>query len=109
MELIDRQYTKRPFYGARQMTKYLRRQGYRVNHKRIERLMRNMGIMAIYPKPYTSVKDEGHKVYPYLLRDLPIVYPDQVCAKGISLRVRRHYLCENAAWLFIFDCHYGLV
>ena len=83
MDLIDRQYTKRPFYGARQMTKYLRRQGYRVNHKRIERLMRNMGIMAIYPKPYTSVKDEGHKVYPYLLRDLPIVYPDQVCAKGI--------------------------
>ena len=93
MDLIDRQYTKRPFYGARQMTKYLRRQGYRVNHKRIERLMRNMGIMAIYPKPYTSVKDEGHKVYPYLLRDLPIVYPDQVwCADITYVRMRHGFL-----------------
>jgi putative transposase len=93
MDLIDQQYTKYPFYGARQMTKYLRRQGYRVNHKRVERLMRKMGIMAIYPKPHTSVKDEDHKVYPYLLRDLPIVYPDQVwCADITYVRMRHGFL-----------------
>ena len=78
MELIDRQYTKRPFYRARQMTESLRRQGYWVNHKRVERLMRKMGVMAIYPKPRTSIKDDSHKIYPYLLRDLPITYPNQV-------------------------------
>jgi putative transposase len=93
MDLIDQQYTKHPFYGARQMTKYLRRQGYRVNHKRVERLMRKMGIMAIYPKPHTSVKDEDHKVYPYLLRDLPIAYPDQVwCADITYVRMRHGFL-----------------
>lgn len=78
MELIDQQYTKRPFYGARQMTESLRRQDYWVNHKRVERLMRKMGIMAIYPKPRTSNKDDSHKIYPYLLRDLTITYPNQV-------------------------------
>jgi putative transposase len=93
MDLIDQQYTKYPFYGARQMTKYLRRQGYRVNHKRVERLMRKMGIMAIYPKPHTRVKDEDHKVYPYLLRDLPIIYPDQVwCADITYVRMRHGFL-----------------
>jgi len=95
MELIDQQYTKRPFYGARQMTESLRRQGYRVNHKRVERLMRKMGIMAIYPKPRTSIKDDSHKIYPYLLWDLPITYPNRVCVNDISLRVRRYHLCSD--------------
>jgi len=93
MNLIDQQYTKRPFYGARQMTELLKRQGYLVNHKRIERLMRQMGIIAIYPKPHTSVKDDGYKVYPYLLRDLPIVYPNQVwCADITYVRMRHGFL-----------------
>jgi len=78
MDLTDQQYIKRPFYGARQMAELLRRQDYCVNHKRIERLMRHMGVIAIYPKPHTSGKDDDHKVYPYLLRDLTIVYPSQV-------------------------------
>lgn len=93
MDLIDQQYTKHPFYGARQMTEFLRRQGYWVNHKRVERLMRKMGIMAIYPKPHTSVKDDSHKVYPYLLRDLPIIYPNQVwCADITYVRMHRGFL-----------------
>lgn len=93
MELIDRQYTKRPFYGARQITESLRRQGYWVNHKRVERLMRKMGIMAIYPKPRTSIKDNSHKIYPYLLRDLTITYPNQVwCADITYVRMYRGFL-----------------
>ncbi len=93
MDLIDQQYTKRPFYGARQMTELLRRQGYWVNHKRVERLMRKMGIIAIYPKPHTSVKDDSHKVYPYLLRDLPIIYPNQVwCADITYVRMHQGFL-----------------
>jgi len=93
MDLIDRQYTKRPFYGARQMAESLRRQGYWVNHKRVERLMRKMGIMAIYPRPRTSIKDDSHKIYPYLLRDLAITYPNQVwCADITYIRMRHGFL-----------------
>lgn len=93
MGLIDKQYTKRPFFGARQMTESLRRQGYRVNHKRVERLMRKMGIMAIYPKPRTSIKDDNHKIYPYLLRDLSITYPNQVwCADITYIRMPHGFL-----------------
>jgi len=93
MELIDRQYTKRPFYGARQITESLRRQDYWVNHKRVERLMRKMGIMAIYPRPRTSIKDDSHKIYPYLLRDLAITYPNQVwCADITYIRMRHGFL-----------------
>jgi len=93
MDLIDRQYTKRPFYGARQMTESLRRQGYWVNHKRVERLMRKMGIVAIYPRPRTSIKDDSHKIYPYLLRDLAIIYPNQVwCADITYIRMRHGFL-----------------
>jgi len=93
MDLMDQQYTKRPFYGARQMTEFLRRQGFWVNHKRVERLMRKMGIMAIYQRPRTSLKDDGHMVYPYLLRDLPIIYPNQVwCADITYVRMHRGFL-----------------
>jgi len=101
MDLIDRQYTKRPFYGARQMTELLRRQGYRVNHKRVERLMRKMGIMAIYPRPRTSIKDDSHKIYPYLLRDLAIIYPNQVWCSDITYIRMRHgflYLIAIMDW-----------
>jgi len=93
MKLIDKQYTKRPFFGARQMTESLRRRGYWVNHKRVERLMRKMGIMAIYPKPRTSIKDDSHKIYPYLLRDLSITYPNQVwCADITYVRMYHGFL-----------------
>ena len=70
MRLIDAQYLKTPFYGYPRMTVYLRNQGYRVNRKRIARLMRLMGLQALTPKPRTTLAVPGHKVYPYLLRGL---------------------------------------
>jgi putative transposase len=72
MHLIDRQYTETPFYGWPRMTAYLRRQGHKVNHKRVQRLMQLMGLEAIYPKPNTSKPAPGHKIFPYLLHGLTI-------------------------------------
>ena len=68
MRLIDEQYTRTPFYGWPRMTAHLRRLGYRVNHKRIQRLMQQMGLQAIYPKPRTSVAARAHQTYPYAAR-----------------------------------------
>ena len=66
MRLIDRQYTARPFYGSRRMVIWLGQQGEDVNRKRVQRLMRVMGLEAIYPKPRLSLAgDQGHKIYPY--------------------------------------------
>jgi putative transposase len=84
MRLIDEQYTKTPFYGRPRMTAYLRRQGYQVNHKRVQRLMHKMGLQAIYPKRRTSIAAKGHKVYPYLLRNLSITRPNQVWSADIT-------------------------
>jgi len=84
MRLIDKQYTKTPFYGWPRMTAHLRRQGYAINHKRVRRLMRAMGLQAIYPKPRTSVAAKGHKVYPYLLRKRRITRPNQVWSADIT-------------------------
>jgi putative transposase len=84
MKLIDEQYTKTPFYGWPRMTMYLRCQGYRVNHKRVQRLMRKMGLEAIYPKPRTSEAASEHKIYPYLLGDLEIMRPNQVWSADIT-------------------------
>ncbi len=84
MRLIDEQYLKTPVYGSRSMTKHLRRQGYRVNRKRVQRLMRIMGLEAIYPRPRTSKAHPEHKVYPYLLRKLTIDRPNQVWAADIT-------------------------
>ena len=68
MRLIDEQYLSTPWYGARQMARHLRRQGYGVGRKRIRRLMRKMGLSAIYRKPRTSKPHPDHRIYPYLLR-----------------------------------------
>jgi putative transposase len=84
MRLIDEQYLKNPSWGTRSMRNYLRRQGYKVNRKRVQRLMRLMGIEAIYPKPKTSRPHPGHKVYPYLLRNLSIDRPNQVWAADVT-------------------------
>ncbi len=84
MRLIDEQYLSTPFYGWPRMTEYLRRQGYIVNHKRIQRLMRKMNIQAIYPAPKTTVSSAEHKVYPYLLRNLAITRPNQVWSTDIT-------------------------
>ncbi len=84
MRLIDEQYLKTPFYGSRSMTLHFRRLGYKVNRKRIQRLMRLMGIEAIYPKPKTSRGHPDHKIYPYRLKDLTINRPNQVWAADIT-------------------------
>ncbi len=84
VRLIDKQYIKTPFYGWPRMTAHLRRQGNVVNHKRVRRLMRKMGLQAIYPKPRTSRAAKGHKTYPYLLRNLAITRPNQVWSADIT-------------------------
>ena len=84
MSLIDQKYLARPFYGSRRMTHYLYSLGYEVNRKRIRRLMRVMGIQAIYPRPRTSIKGKDHKIYPYLLRGMNIDRKDQVWAVDIT-------------------------
>ena len=84
MRLIDEQYLKTPCWGSRSMRNHLWRLSYKVNRKRIQRLMRIMGLEAIYPKPRTSRRHPEHKVYPYLLRDLTIERPNQVWAANIT-------------------------
>jgi putative transposase len=84
MRLIDEQYLRRPFYGVPKMTDWLRKQGHRVNPKRVRRLMRLMGLEAIRPKPRLSKPASGHRIYPYLLRDLAIIRPNQVWATDIT-------------------------
>lgn len=84
MRLIDEQYLKTPFYGSRSMVRHFRRQGRKVNRKRIQRLMRLMGIEAVYPKPHTSRPHPEHQIYPYLLRNLAIDRPNQVWAADIT-------------------------
>lgn len=101
MRLIDEQYTRRPILGARRMTDWLRRQGHMVNHKRVARLMRLMGLVAIYPKPKTSLSHKQHRKYPYLLRDLPIAHVDQVWCTDVTY-IRLHsgfvYLTAIMDW-----------
>ncbi len=85
MRIIDEQYLKTPVYGSRSMRNYLRRLGYnKINRKRVQRLMRLMGLEAIYPKPKTSKPHPEHKIYPYLLRGLKIDHPNQVWAADIT-------------------------
>jgi putative transposase len=85
MKLIDRQYLATPFYGARKIAVELKKQrGFAVNRKRVRRLMQRMGIRAVYRRPGTSKPAQGHKVYPYLLRDLKITRPNQVWAADIT-------------------------
>ena len=84
MRLIDEQYLKTPTYGSRSMARHFRRQGRKVNRKRIQRLMRLMGIEAVYPKPNTSRPHPQHRIYPYLLRGLSIDHPNQVWAADIT-------------------------
>ena len=97
MQLIDKQYTKTPFYGVPKMTIFLRRKGHLVNPKRIRRLMRKMGLEAIYPrsKRDLSLPDKSHKKYPYLLKGLEIVRPDQVWATDIT------YIRMYRGWVYL--------
>jgi putative transposase len=84
MRILDEQYLKTPTYGSRSMVTFLEKLGYGKNRKRIQRLMRLMGLEAIYPKKKTSKPNPAHKIYPYLLRKLCIDHPNQVWAADIS-------------------------
>jgi putative transposase len=97
MRLLDEPYLRTPFYGVPRMTEWLRRQGHAVNEKRVRRLLRAMGLEAIYPrqKKGLSQADGQHKVYPYLLRGLEITRPDQVWAADIT------YLRMARGWVYL--------
>jgi putative transposase len=101
MRLIDEAYTRWPFYGVPRMTAWLIREGYPVNPKRVRRLMRLMGLEAIYAKPRLSAPGGAHKRYPYLLKDVVIDHPDQVWSADITY-LRLHggfvYLAAVMDW-----------
>jgi putative transposase len=101
MRLLDEQYMRTPFYGIRRMTAWLRQERRRVNHKRVQRLMRLMGMEAIYPKPRLSKRNEEHKIFPYLLRGMVIDRPNQVWCSDITY-IRLHqgfvYLVAVMDW-----------
>ena len=84
LRLLDQQYLKTPFYGSRRMMEHLRQQGYQVNRKRVRRLMHQLGLQAIYPKPKLSKAHPEHKIYPYLLREVEIVCVNQVWSTDIT-------------------------
>ncbi|CUI05967.1 Mobile element protein [Janthinobacterium sp. CG23_2] len=90
--LIDEEYTNRPFYGSRRMVVFLRGAGHLVNRKRVQRLMRGMGLAGMAPGPNTSKAHPKHKVYPYLLRGVPVVRPNQVWSTDITyIRLARGF------------------
>jgi putative transposase len=93
MRLIDELYLRRPFYGSPRITDWLRDLGWQVNEKRVARLMRLMGLQAVVPGPHTSRPHPEHRVYPYLLRGLAIVAPDEVwCADITYIPMYRGFL-----------------
>lgn len=97
MKLIDKQYVETPFYGIAKMTEYLCREGHHVNHKRVRRLMRQMGLEAVYPRRRRglSIKDVQHKIYPYLLDDVVVTHADQVWSADIT------YIRMYRGWLYL--------
>lgn len=101
MRLLDEQYTQTPYYGVRRMTAWLWSQGYPVNHKRVARLLRTMGLETIYPKPHMSQPHPAYRVYPYLLRGVPITRVNQVWSTDITY-IRLHggfiYLVAVMDW-----------
>jgi len=99
--LIDEEYLRHPFYGSRNLAEHLRRLGHQVNRKRVQRLMREMGIAAIYRKK-TTVPAVGHKIYPYLLRGVKIERVNQVWSTDITyVPMRRGFMYLTA----IMDWH----
>lgn len=102
MNKLDEQYTQTPFYGVNKMTEYLNQLGYEVNVKRVRRLLRIMGLETIYPKPNLSKQNPENKVYPYLLRNLPIVRVNQVWSTDITyIRLKKGF----AYLMAIIDWH----
>jgi putative transposase len=95
MRLLDKEYTRHPFYGIDQLTNWLRSIGHPVNRKRVRRLMQKIGIQAIFPKRKTSIPNPEHRIFPYLLRETEIIRPNQVWAADIT------YIRMNPGWLYL--------
>jgi putative transposase len=90
--LIDEEYTRHPFYGSRKMVVFLEKASYTVNRKRVQRLMRQMGLAGMAPGPNTSRPHPEHKIYPYLLRGVAVVRPNQVWSTDITyIRLARGF------------------
>jgi putative transposase len=106
MRLIDQEYTRAPFYGYRKMTARLSNyHGYQVNRKRVARLMQQMGLQALHPRPRTTIPNQQHKKYPYLLRGLDINRPNMVWAADITYVPLPHgfmYLVAIMDWFSRF-------
>jgi len=93
MRLIDEQFLETPFFGSRQMKRWLHRQGYTVSRKRVRRLMRLLGLQAIFQRPRTSQPHPEHRIYPYLLREVQITRPNHVwCADVTYIPLQRGFL-----------------
>lgn len=93
MAVIDQVFMDCPWYGSRQMARHLQRMGHAVGRRRVRRLMARMGLAAIYQRPRTSDPHPEHRIYPYLLRDLAIIRPNQIwCADVTYLSMRRGFL-----------------
>ena len=93
MRRIDEQFLETPFYGSRQMARWLRREGFAVSRKRVRRLMRKMGLQALYQRPSTSVPHPEHRVYPYLLRDRAVERANEAwCADVTYIPLHRGFL-----------------
>lgn len=95
MRIMDEQHLKHPHFGRRQMTDWLRLQGHQVNAKRVRRLMRLMGLEAVFPRSRTTRRDKQHRVYPYLLRDVEVVRADQVWSSDIT------YIPLSAGFMYL--------
>jgi len=101
MRMIDQEYIRHPCKGQRQMVSYLERQGIYVNRKRIKRLMKNMGLEALAPKPRTTTPSKENRIFPYLLRGLEITKPDHVWFSDITYIPMSQgylYLCAVIDW-----------
>ena len=111
MRLLDEEYTRHPFYGARRLSDWVCRQGHPAGREKVGRLMKEMGIEAIYPKKPLSLKNKEHKIYPYLLRTLEINRPDQVWCSDITyVRMQRSfaYLTVVMDWFSRYVLSWGL-
>jgi len=93
LQLLDEEYTRHPFYGSRRMTKYLCGLGHKINRKRVQRLMKTLGLVGMAPGPNTSKAHPQHKIYPYLLRGVDITLPNQVRSTDITyIRLPRGFV-----------------
>jgi putative transposase len=111
MRAIDREYTAHPFFGIRKITLAMRELRFAVNHKKVARLMRQMGIEAIYAAPKTSIPAQNHKIYPYLLRGVEITRPNHVWSSDLTyipMETGFMYLVAVMDWFSRFVLSWGV-